>query len=243
MCYPRRVLCGRCHNVVPDGAAVCVACGAPVSGRIDSYAATAFAPVMTPAGPARVAGRDVATAPTSDAIGAVRGDIAGAPTMMSAQAPPDVTMPVQRPPATSPHPPTMRSSQTPPAAQPGPQYMVAPTPPPQLSPYYPASQSSGQMPPSPYAPPPIPGSYGFAQAPMLAPMAPRTSASGLAIASLICGLLGLVPFWIGFLLCLLAITFGAIVLTQSRPGDAGRGMAIAGLVLGLVFVLPAACGL
>jgi len=74
-------------------------------------------------------------------------------------------------------------------------------------------------------------------------MAPRTSASGLAIASLICGLLGLVPFWIGFLLCLLAITFGAIVLTQSRPGDAGRGMAIAGLVLGLVFVLPAACGL
>ncbi len=237
------MLCGRCHNVVPDGAAVCVACGAPVSGRIDSYAATAFAPVMAPAGPARIAARDVATAPTSDAIGAVRSDMGSGPTMMSAQAPPDVTMPVQKPPASPAHPPTMRSNHVPSAPPPAPQYMAVPTPPPQPSPYYPPAQSSGQMPLSPYAPPPIPGSYGFPPSPMLTPMAPRRSASGLAVASLICGLLGLVPFWIGFLLCLLAITFGAIVLTQSRPGDAGRGMAIAGLVLGLVFVLPAACGL
>jgi hypothetical protein len=66
---------------------------------------------------------------------------------------------------------------------------------------------------------------------------------GLAVASLVCGLLGWIPLWIGFILCLLAITFAAIVLTQTRPGHQGRGLAIAGLVFGLVLLLPAACGL
>ncbi len=229
------MLCGRCHNVVPDNAAVCVTCGAPVSGRVDSYAATSFAPVMPPPSPADVQVRNPAAAPTS----------ASGPTMMSAQAPPELTMPVQQPPV---HPPTMRSPSTaPPTPAPsvGPRYVVtpAPSPAPQLgplgqpSPYYP--QSSPQM---PYAPPPIPNMYAMVPAQNFAP-APRTSASGLAIASLICGLFGLVPFWIGFLLCLLAIIFGAIVITQTRPGEPGRGIAIAGLILGLCFVLPAACGL
>jgi uncharacterized protein DUF4190 len=66
---------------------------------------------------------------------------------------------------------------------------------------------------------------------------------GLAVASLVCGLLGWIPFWIGFILCLLAIIFGAIVLSQTRPGQTGRGLAITGLVFGLVLFLPAACGL
>jgi hypothetical protein len=66
---------------------------------------------------------------------------------------------------------------------------------------------------------------------------------GLAVASLICGLLGWIPLWIGFILCLLAITFGSIVLGQTKPGQPGRGLAIAGLVCGLILLLPAACGL
>ena len=223
---------------------MCVACGAPVSGRIDSYAATAFAPIMPPPSPANVKVRDVATAPTSHAIPAMPADMGSGPTMMSAQAPPEITMPVQQQPASPIHPPTMRSHQVSPSSPPpGPQYVVTPTPPPQPSPYYPGAQSSGQMPPSPYAPPPMPGMYPMG--PVMAPgsMQQRTSASGLSIAALICGIFGLTPFWIGFLLCILAIIFGAIVLSQTRAGDAGRGMAIAGLILGLCFVLPAACGL
>jgi len=75
------------------------------------------------------------------------------------------------------------------------------------------------------------------------PMQPARGTPGLAVASLICGLLGWIPLWIGFILCLLAITFGAIVLGQTKPGQQGRGLAIAGLVCGLVLLLPAACGL
>jgi hypothetical protein len=55
--------------------------------------------------------------------------------------------------------------------------------------------------------------------------------NGLAIASLVLGLVGLcVP------LCpLLAVIFGAIALSQiSKTGQEGKGMAIAGLILGIV---------
>jgi Domain of unknown function (DUF4190) len=94
-----------------------------------------------------------------------------------------------------------------------------------------------------YAPPPAYG-YGMMPPQMMQPMMqPQVGTPGLAIASLICGLLGLFPFWIGFVLCLLAITFGAIVLSNTKPGQNGRGLALTGLILGLVFLLPAACGL
>jgi hypothetical protein len=66
---------------------------------------------------------------------------------------------------------------------------------------------------------------------------------GLAVAALICGLLGWIPFWIGFILCILAIIFSSIVLSNTRSGQPGRGLAITGLVFGLVLLLPAACGL
>lgn len=66
---------------------------------------------------------------------------------------------------------------------------------------------------------------------------------GLAVAALVCGLLGWIPLWIGFILCLLAITFSSIVLASTQQGRPGRGLAITGLVCGLVLLLPAACGL
>lgn len=65
--------------------------------------------------------------------------------------------------------------------------------------------------------------------------------SGIAIASLVCGILSLVLFWIpwlGFLLGVLAIIFGGVAIGQIRrdPNLGGRGMAIAGLVCGIIGV-------
>jgi len=65
---------------------------------------------------------------------------------------------------------------------------------------------------------------------------PRTS--GLAITSMICGILGIVIPYLGFILAVLAIVFGAIAIHQtgSQPNLGGRGMAIAGLVLGILAI-------
>lgn len=66
---------------------------------------------------------------------------------------------------------------------------------------------------------------------------PNTRA-GMSIAAFIVGLLGLLLFWIpyvGFILPVLAILFGAIGLVQSQSQpNYGRGFAIAGIVLGLI---------
>ena len=57
--------------------------------------------------------------------------------------------------------------------------------------------------------------------------------NGMAVAALVCGLVGLVLF--GILLGLLAIIFGSIGIgTANKRGGAGKGMAIAGLILGCV---------
>jgi hypothetical protein len=68
-----------------------------------------------------------------------------------------------------------------------------------------------------------------------APMAPPafvrpTPTNGLAVASLVCGLL-----WLGWLGSALAIVFGHVALGQIRraePREGGRGIAVAGLALG-----------
>jgi hypothetical protein len=61
---------------------------------------------------------------------------------------------------------------------------------------------------------------------------PRTS--GAAIASLILGILGCIPFLTG----ILAVILGAVGLNATKkPNVGGRGLAIAGLVLGLVSIL------
>lgn len=69
----------------------------------------------------------------------------------------------------------------------------------------------------------------------------RQRTSGLAIASIVCGILSLVFFWVplfGFLLGIIAIIFGAVAIRQigREPNLGGRGMAIAGLVCGIVGV-------
>ena len=83
-----------------------------------------------------------------------------------------------------------------------------------------------QIPP---AVPPMPpgGAYGYTPPPM-------QRSNGAAIGSLICGILGCVPYITG----LVAIILGIIGIRSTRdPQVGGKGMAIAGLVLGIVSIL------
>jgi hypothetical protein len=88
---------------------------------------------------------------------------------------------------------------------------------------YPQPQPYGQ-----YGYPPQPG-YGYA------PQPPQQQEQGLAIASLICSLVGL----IFCLPAILGIIFGHIGYSKAKRGEAGgQGMAQAGMIIGYVI-----CGL
>ena len=65
--------------------------------------------------------------------------------------------------------------------------------------------------------------------------------SGMAIASLVCSLVGVIPcFWFLQIMGVLGTIFGFVGLKQTKSGErGGRGLAIAGVVIGLVLV--AAC--
>jgi hypothetical protein len=56
--------------------------------------------------------------------------------------------------------------------------------------------------------------------------------NGMAIAALVCGIIGLLLFW--FVLSPLAIIFGAIGISKANKGASGKGQAVAGLVLGII---------
>ncbi|MFF0657791.1 MULTISPECIES: DUF4190 domain-containing protein [Micromonospora] len=64
--------------------------------------------------------------------------------------------------------------------------------------------------------------------------------SGMATASLVLGILGVLGGWCLFgLPCVLAVILGHLALRETRDGTrSGHGMAVAGLVLGYVFVGP-----
>lgn len=82
-----------------------------------------------------------------------------------------------------------------------------------------------------YPPPPgqYPPQYGQPQY-----GGPPTKTSGAAIGSLVCGILGCIPF----VTSLLAIILGFIGLgATSKPGVTGRAMAIIGLILGFIGIL------
>jgi hypothetical protein len=65
---------------------------------------------------------------------------------------------------------------------------------------------------------------------------PPPQGNGLAVASLVCGLVGLIFF--GVILGPLAIIFGAIGIGKANQiGGKGKGLAIAGLVIGVVDLL------
>lgn len=101
-----------------------------------------------------------------------------------------------------------------------------------------------QPPPPPYGTPPVydPG-YGQGYVPGY-PMPPYGAAqpqskpSGMAIASLVLGIIG-VPMFCFVLPSLLAVVFGALGIRQcgKNPVYSGKGLAVAGLVLGLLTLL------
>jgi hypothetical protein len=68
-----------------------------------------------------------------------------------------------------------------------------------------------------------------------APAAQRQGNNGLAIAGLVCGLVGLLLFW--FVLGPLAIIFGGVGLSRAKRGAGHRGMAIAAIVLGVIDIV------
>jgi hypothetical protein len=84
------------------------------------------------------------------------------------------------------------------------------------------------MDPPEQAPPPLPGM----------PVAPPPAASnGLAVASLVCGILAVVLFFsivFPIILGILAVIFGAIGIGKANAGAPGKGLAIAGIVCGVL---------
>ena len=79
--------------------------------------------------------------------------------------------------------------------------------------------------PAPNFPPPQ-GYAGYAHA-------PAQRANGLAIASLVCGIVGCVPF----VTSLAALVLGIVSVRKARePGFGGKSIAIVGLTLGIVGV-------
>jgi hypothetical protein len=59
--------------------------------------------------------------------------------------------------------------------------------------------------------------------------------NGLAIASMVVGIVGILMFWLYAIVPIVAIVFGHVALSQiKKRGQEGRGMAIAGIVTGYV---------
>jgi hypothetical protein len=109
-----------------------------------------------------------------------------------------------------------------PAAPAGPYGGYPPVQPP-AGPY--GAPSYQPLPPGGAYPGPYGPAYGY-------PYVPPRRTNGLAIASMVLGILWL--YWIG---SILALVFGYIARNQIRErGDSGDGMAIAGIVLGWVGV-------
>ena len=115
---------------------------------------------------------------------------------------------------------------------------MPPPPPPEVPPGHPPNVPAPPAPgPPPAAPPPAvyaPGQIAYG------PPQP-TSTNGMAIASLVLGILWL--YWIG---SILALIFGYIAkrqIDESQGRQTGRGMAIAGIVLGWIGVGVGVIGL
>lgn len=89
--------------------------------------------------------------------------------------------------------------------------------------YPPQGAPGGPGAPPPYGPPPS-TPYGYT------PYAPTQGTNGLAIASMVLGILWI--YWIG---SILAVIFGFVAMSQIKErSQGGKGMATAGLILGFI---------
>jgi uncharacterized protein DUF4190 len=69
--------------------------------------------------------------------------------------------------------------------------------------------------------------------------APVRHGNGMAVASLVCSLCGVVPFFFG-VSCILGIIFGFVARSQIRRSNgqqSGDGMALAGIIIGFSLIL------
>jgi hypothetical protein len=80
---------------------------------------------------------------------------------------------------------------------------------------------------------------GFQVYPAGAPMPMKRGNSGMAVASLVCSLVGVIPcFWVFQIMGLLGTIFGFVGLKQTKSGErGGRGLAVAGVTIGIILVL------
>lgn len=88
----------------------------------------------------------------------------------------------------------------------------------------------------PYGPQPPHGPYGYGPPPQRV-----VPTSGMAVASLILGLLGLsgVCCWPLVILSVIGVLCGHLALGETRSGvKAGNGLAVAGLIVSYLTVLP-----
>jgi Domain of unknown function (DUF4190) len=85
----------------------------------------------------------------------------------------------------------------------------------------------------------MPSPPGYQPYPAGAPMPMKQGNSGMAVASLVCSLVGLIPcFYFFQIMGLLGAIFGFVGLKQTKGGErGGRGMAIAGVIVGIVLVV------
>lgn len=84
---------------------------------------------------------------------------------------------------------------------------------------------------NPVPSPPPPPHYAAA-----APAAGAAPSQGMAVTSMVLGIVGVFTFFFYGLIPILAIVFGGVSMSQSKKANAkASGMAIAGLVLGIIF--------
>ncbi|SDS81552.1 DUF4190 domain-containing protein [Actinoplanes derwentensis] len=124
----------------------------------------------------------------------------------------------------------------PPQPYPGQPYSPQPYPQQYHGHYRPHPMSGPPMSGPPMTPyPPQPGYYPPP------PMAVVVPTSGLAVASLIFGLIGFFGGFCAFgIPCAFAVLFGHLALRETKNGHrSGHGMAVAGLILGYILLVPA----
>jgi hypothetical protein len=64
---------------------------------------------------------------------------------------------------------------------------------------------------------------------------PNQVGNGLAVAGLVCGLVGL--FFVNYILGPLAIIFGGVGLSRANRGAGHKGMSLAAIILGIVDIV------
>ncbi len=74
------------------------------------------------------------------------------------------------------------------------------------------------------------------------PAGPEGTTNGMAVASLVCGILGLVLFWacfVGLVISIVAVVLGVVGRSKAKqlPGESGSGVALAGMITGVVGTL------